>query len=42
MGPNILESGHSIKQAVKVNSNTQMAMFMKVAGQTMLSVAMAS
>ena len=42
MGPNILESGHSIKQAVKGNFNTQTAMCMKAAGQTMLSVAMAS
>ena len=42
MGPNMLESGHSIKQAVKGNSITQTTMFMKVAGQTTLSVAMVS
>ena len=42
MGLNMLESGHSIKQAVKGSSITQTTMFMKVAGQTTLSVAMAS
>ena len=42
MGPNMLVSGHSIKQAARENSTTQTVMFMKAAGQTMLSVAMAS
>ena len=42
MGPNILVSGHSIKQVVKGNSITQTAMSTRVVGQTTSSVAMAS